>query len=327
MLSIGRLLLCPLVLALAFSTLTSYATTSINGYWRGNPIPGVSQDQKALLYTRWYDLTRGSPEQQKAAYEAGQEFLRKFGSFDDQQVQTVRKWMAKYERAALEFAFNQAAGIKDYVKAFELGRKILSDDPENFRVLSVLAVTATLIGPPTDPNINREAADFARRAVQLIETGKVTAADPFATMDEAVGFLNFSLGRFLTANSPADAVAALRKVAQSKSAYSQDAATYYLLASAIAASEFRPLQAEYREKYEGKVLTAEGRAMYERLKRIVERMIDAYARAVALSTRPEQQEFKNQLMGQLTKVYKSIHNDSDAGLNDLIATVLSKPLP
>ena len=67
--------------------------------------------------------------------------------------------------------------------------------------------------------------------------------------------------------------------------------------------------------------------MYERLTRIVERMIDAYARAVALSTKPEQQEFKNQLMGQLTKVYKSLHNDSDTGLNDLIATVLSKPLP
>ncbi|MGI9166145.1 MAG: hypothetical protein ACR2G5_07145 [Pyrinomonadaceae bacterium] len=325
---IERRFLWVTVTTLAFSALTSYATPSITaGYWPSNLSAGLSQDQKAQLYTRWYDLTRGGPEQQKAAYESGQEFLRKFGSFDDQQVQTVRKWVAKYERAALEFVFNQAVGIKDYVQAFELGRKILNNDPENFRVLSVLAVTANLIGPPTDPNINREAANFAHRAVQLLETGKLTSADPFATMDEAVGFLNFLLGRFMVANSPADAVVALRKAAQSKSAYSQDAATYYLLASAIATSEFRPLQAEYRKKYEGKELTAEGRAMYERLTRIIERMIDAYARAVALSTRPEQQEFKNQLMAQLTKVYKSIHNDSDAGLNDLIATVLSKPMP
>ena len=33
------------------------------------------------------------------------------------------------------------------------------------------------------------------------------------------------------------------------------------------------------------------------------------------------------MLAQLTSLYKSFHNNSDAGLNDLIATVLSKPLP
>ena len=286
-----------------------------------------SQDQKALLYTRWEELMKGGQEQQAAASEVAKDFLQKFGNVDDQQVQSVRTWFAKYERTQLEAAFNQAAGAKDYMKAFELGRRILSNDPENFRVLSVLVVTATLIGPPPNPDINREAANFARKAIQLLEANSASAPAPFATKDEAVGFLNFTLGRFLAANSPADAVVPLRKAALSKSVYSQDSATYYLLASAIAASEFTPLQAEYREKYEGKVLDANGRAMYERLRLIVERIIDAYARAVALSTKPEQQEFKNQLMAQLTRVYKSIHNDSDAGLNELIASVLAKPLP
>ena len=300
--------------------------TSVNCYWRSNSIPNLSQDQKNLLYTRWEELTKAGQEQQPAAYEVARDFLQKFGSLDDQQVQNVRKWLAKYERTQLESAFNQAAGANDYMKAFELGRRILSNDPENFRVLSVLVVTATLIGPP-NPDINREAASFARRAIQLLEANNLADAGPFATKDEAVGFLNFTLGRFMAASSPVDAIAPLRKAALSKSAYSQDSATYYLLATAIAASEFTPLQAEYREKYEGKVLDANGRAMYERLKLIVERIIDAYARAVALSTKPEQQEFKNQLMAQLTRVYKSINKDSDAGLNELIATVLAKPLP
>ena len=60
---------------------------------------------------------------------------------------------------------------------------------------------------------------------------------------------------------------------------------------------------------------------------MAERAIDAYARAVALSTKPEQQEAKNKILAQLTVLYKNFHNNSDAGLSELISTVLSKPLP
>jgi DNA-binding ferritin-like protein len=66
--------------------------------------------------------------------------------------------------------------------------------------------------------------------------------------------------------------------------------------------------------------------MFERVSHLGERAIDAYARAVALSTSPQQQETKNKIFAQLTALYRTFHN-SDAGLNELIATVLSKPLP
>jgi len=59
---------------------------------------------------------------------------------------------------------------------------------------------------------------------------------------------------------------------------------------------------------------------------VAERAIDAYARAVALSTGPEQIEAKSKILVQLTALYKNFHNNSDAGLSELIATVLSKPL-
>jgi len=56
-------------------------------------------------------------------------------------------------------------------------------------------------------------------------------------------------------------------------------------------------------------------------------MIDAYARAVALSATPQQHEARTKILEQLTALYKSFHSNSDEGLNELIATVLSKPLP
>src|SRR5262249_22883449 len=73
--------------------------------------------------------------------------------------------------------------------------------------------------------------------------------------------------------------------------------------------------------------TPESKAMYERLILVGNRAVDAYARAVALSTKPEQAKSKSQAMAELTDLYKGLHQGSDAGLSDLIATVLSKPMP
>ena len=67
--------------------------------------------------------------------------------------------------------------------------------------------------------------------------------------------------------------------------------------------------------------------MLNRIQHLADQTVDAYARAVALSTKPEQQEARAKILAQLTPIYKSFHNNSDAGLDDLIATVLSKPIP
>jgi hypothetical protein len=60
----------------------------------------------------------------------------------------------------------------------------------------------------------------------------------------------------------------------------------------------------------------------------MDRVIDAYARAVALAgNEPQYQTAKASWTKQLTTLYKFRHADSDAGLTEFIAGVLSKPLP
>jgi hypothetical protein len=81
-----------------------------------------------------------------------------------------------------------------------------------------------------------------------------------------------------------------------------------------------------------KRLETEGRtdsflALDAERKRYANKIVDAYARFVALSTKPEQEASKAKMMGTLTKLYKIFNNQSDAGLNELINTVLTKPLP
>jgi hypothetical protein len=119
--------------------------------------------------------------------------------------------------------------------------------------------------------------------------------------------------------------------------YRNDALTYYRLGVAILKGEFAQLSVEYNEKYGAQRETAEQRAMFQRINHLGEQAIDAYARAFALAQPkgPESSvnhpqfspEFRSKLLQQLTALYKSFHNDSDAGLTELISTVLSKPLP
>ena len=164
-------------------------------------------------------------------------------------------------------------------------------------------------------------------AIALADSAKLTTAEPFPTINEARGFLNFVLGWFLRSPSPAEAAAAFTIAAKTDSSYKQDPLTYNLLGIAILKGEYAQISAEYNEKYGNKPPSPEQQKMLERIVHLGERAIDAYARAVALSPRPDQQEARSKMLTQLTSLYKSFHNNSDAGLEDLIKTVLTKPLP
>jgi hypothetical protein len=60
----------------------------------------------------------------------------------------------------------------------------------------------------------------------------------------------------------------------------------------------------------------------------MDRVIDAYARAVALAgSDPQHQASKAEWTKRLTDLYKFRHENSDAGLAEFIAGVLAKPMP
>jgi hypothetical protein len=285
------------------------------------------QEEKAALYAKFIENIKGEADAQKLAYEQGQEYLRKFGSDNDQYVAYIQRWLGRYEKADREFKFNNAFNSKDFPKSFELGREILIKDGDVFPVIVRLVTAGSLYAETGNASLTDEALGYAKKGLDLIDSGKVTDPKPFKAIDDARGFFNFTMGWLSRDKAPAEAVAALRRAAETGGSYKTDQATYVALAIAIANAEYDPLANEYREKHAGKDVTPESEAMLTKIKGIAERMIDAYARAVAVSTKPEQQEQKRKLLDELTTLYKQFHNDSDEGLNDLIAKVLTKPLP
>lgn len=284
-------------------------------------------EEKTELYRKYYEGAKGGAEQQKVAYDIAREYLKKFGGEEDQYVTAVRKWVAKYEAATRVAEFNQAVAAKDYTKTFTVGRQLLEQEPENFKVLLQLVNAGLLNARAGNKSLDTETIALARKTLQLVDSNKVTDPAPMASIDDVRGFLNFGLGSLLEVTAPAEAKAAFLRAIKEGGAYKSDPTTFYLLGATIYNSEYEPLAAEYSAKYAGKDETPESKAMLERVNAIANRAIDAMARAVALATKPEHKELKAKVLAQLTDIYKDFHNNSDVGLNELVASVLSKPMP
>jgi hypothetical protein len=286
------------------------------------------QDQgQVTLYEQFIkQRSEKEPASQKAAYETGKEYLTKYGAPVDQYNTYVRGWMGKYEKAVRDFEFRQAVAQKDVTKVFKLGREIFVTEPDNLYVY--LGFAQVGYGNAVDTgnkSIIPETLTAARRALELIGQGKTlpewkTAAD----RDDRIGELNYLIGYFSLESSPGEAAKAFVKVIQSNSKLTRDASPYLYLAKAYYSGEVSQLAAEYKAKYEGRPETSEGAILYEKINQSLDRVIDAYARAVALSKTADE---KIGIMKNLTTVYKARHDNSDAGLAEYLEGVLSRPLP
>jgi len=325
---------------------------------RNPPMVDQRRDaEKENYFALFNNLKRvSSSDSQRRAYEAAIEYLKRFEGENDPDARTVREFVTEYEKPARESEIFNTYNSKNYPKTFELGRAMLKHDPENFFVLAVLTEAGLDNAQAGDASLNEATVDYAKKAIQLLEAGKVTRVAPFKNIEGARGYLNAAVGTLLRDKSPAGAAQAFRKAVQSDSFYRNDPLTYHRLGIAILKGEFAQLSSEYNEKYGAQRSSSAQQAMLKRLNTLVEQAIDAYARAVALSdparleTKPETVTTKSdnatgkpdssvsaavpfppglrsKILEQLTALYKGFHNNSDAGLNELISTVLSKPLP
>jgi tetratricopeptide (TPR) repeat protein len=315
---------------LFLAALTAVLLLSAGVFAQRNPTMSAEQRDldKETTFARFSELSRGlTAESQRLAYEAGKRYLKQFEGDRDADARIVRKFVDAYEKNAGGYDVLTAYKVKNYAKTLELGRKALELQPENFLVLAVLSEAGFDKAQTGDTSSIPETIGYLRRAIKVLDTGKVSNPDPFPSTGAAHGFLNVALAQFIKDQSPVEAAAAFRKAVAVEGPYREDPVVFHRMGIAIIKGEFQQLSNEYNQKYGSQKASAEQQAMLQQVLKVGDRAIDAYARAAALSTKPEQQPLKAKLMEQLTALYKSLHNNSDVGMNELISSVLSKPLP
>lgn len=304
------------------------------------PGSAAASPERTALYEKFVASIKGTPEQQKAAYEMGKEFLTKYGSTDDEYTKYIKKWNARYEKAALEYNFRLSLSQKKFTEGFQYGRELLVDNPENLDVM--FRLTAAAMTEEYGAH-DSEAMGYAIQAIKLIKAGKqpevidqtgkkVVKWEPLGNRDDTLDALYFALGRFsYRAKSHTKAITFLYEAAMmSQNLFKTEPSTYILLGSAYHEGVYEKYADEYNvliKKTPDGVQTPEIKAALEKANKAFDLMIDAYARGVALATDARWASEKEAWMKILTTWYKARHNDSEAGLKELIEKVLSEPLP
>jgi hypothetical protein len=320
---IGLIAVCASLAVLALPALANVAlSTNVAEQAQG----GCTDENKAAWYKTFIDNYKTNAT---AAYEAAKKYLASCAKDDEAQTQYLKKWVGAYEKEVRKSKLPVLLFTdKKYAEAYALGKEILADEPENLTVLMELGYGGYFAAISKVDTFNADAIGYAKKAIQLVESGKAPENwAPFSGKDEALGYLNYTIGVLTVQKNPAEALPYLIKAAQVESKLKKLPSTYSYIAAAYEAGPYATMSAEYKTKHEGKDETPESKLALENINQVVDRMIDSYARAVALATDPKEQASKTEWMQNLSTWYKFRHNQSDAGLNEMIASVLAKPLP
>ncbi|HEX8293098.1 MAG TPA: hypothetical protein VF570_15165 [Pyrinomonadaceae bacterium] len=295
--------------------------------------PCTEAEAKNALYSKFRENFNKTAEQQKIAYDSGREYLSKYGACPDasdvQIAKYIQTWVGKYEKAVVEFNCTKAANDNP-AEAFTACAPLLASNPDNLKVRLALVGAGIKSYANKNNSLNARAAAEARTALQMMESGKtIDVWAPFTSQQEAQAGLRYWIAAWSLEANPAESATQLLKVAQSGDPLAKEPATFQLLATSYYNGELKPKVDEYKAKCEGKEATPECDALLNRINVVLDRVIDAYARAVALSNANPTKygATANALRPILTGLYKQRHEGEEAGLNELIAKVLSTPLP
>jgi len=281
---------------------------------------------KIEIYKRFVDNRIPNP---RAAYQAARDYLAKYTKDKDQYTDYLSKWIAAYERDDRKRKLPDYINEKNFAEAFTVGARILSEDPEYLRAKIDLGYAGYLAASAKNEAYNATALGYAKKAIQEIEAGKAPGEwAPFKGKDDTLAYLNYAVGFLTLKTNPNEALDALLKAAQYESDIKKTPSTYYFLGVAYEAGPYKTLSTDYQAKYANKPETPESKAALEKLGVVMDRIVDAYARAIATSgTDPKTEQSRKEWLTQLTTYYKFRNNGSDAGINEFIKGVLAKPLP
>jgi hypothetical protein len=280
----------------------------------------VTEDEfKVTTYKRFTQNVENNPA---AAYQAARDYMARYNKEDDQYTRYIKQWMAAFEKDERQDTLLRAIyGEKNYAAGFGLAKQVMADDPEDVKALIALGYGGYLATTNAkNETFNADSVRYAQKAIQLLEAGKTPEPwDPFKSREDAIASLNYAIGFIELKPRPEEQIDSdLRKTPS----------PFFLLANAYEKGPYQRLSADYGKRFANQAETPESKAALENINKVMDRIIDAYARAIALAgTTPQYQAGKTEWTKQLTTLYKFRHENSDAGLTEFIAGVLAKPMP
>jgi len=308
-----------LAVLLALSVLALGARQTVLAQETDDPV-------KIEIYKRFVDNRSDRPA---VAYQAARDYLTKYNKDKDQYTDYLNKWVMFYERDERKRMLPGLINEKKFAEAYSTGAKILADEPNYLRAQIDLGYAGYLAATAKNESFNTTALEYARKAISEIESGKApTEWAPFKGKDDTLAYLNYAVGFLTLKTTPDAAIDSLIKAAQYESDIKKTPSTYYFLAVAYESGPYKTLSAAYQTNFANKPETPESKAALDKLNVVMDRIIDAYARAIASAgTDPKTEQGRRDWLAAMSNYYKFRHGGADTGMTEFIATALQKPLP
>lgn len=289
-----------------------------------------TQEAKDALYAS----IRGNLKADQAkAYEDSKKYLACPAGTEVTEAQQkiiayLKDFVTKYEAASNKTAYRiDIYNNKKYEAGYAAGKVILATEPDNLQVLVDLGANAYLLPPLKNAQLTAEGLGYAQKALAMLDAGKTLENwDPLGSKDVAVAYLNYSIGTLTVEKDPSGALKNLIKAAQFETPLKKSAYTYAYIAGAYETGPYAKLSEQYKQ-FTGKDETPESKLMLANINQLVDRMIDAYARAVALADSSTPAAAKTGWNESLTQWYKFRNDNKTDGMDQLVAGILTKPLP
>lgn len=304
--------------ALAQTPATNTSSTAASG--QDDP------DAKAALYKKFLDCRTSNPA---CAYEAGKEYLSKYSKDgpEDQYIKYITKWVASYEKIARRQALIDSFNNKNYTDVFAKAKDVVNDYPDDVDLLYLLVQAGYLSQASGNEANNADAANYAKKLIVLVQGGK--NPDQKKSKDEVLGNLNYAIGLFLQKTQPAEAATYWINAAQFEGTSKKDPQTYIFLADFYEKGDYAKMAAQYTAdcKTPEQISAQTCVDLKAKVDQVVDHIIDSLARAIAYATDAKYAQAKAAWTEAITNYYKYRNNNSTTGLDALLASITTRPLP
>ncbi len=262
------------------------------------------------------------PEDREKAYQMGKEFLVQHGKDNDDKIKKIKAYVENYRLAE----FNIAVDKVEMTKALQYGKEILADEPENSYVTMNLAYCALeALTTKQDSSFAADGIAYANQTISLFDAGKLPKDfKPFKNQDEVTALMYYTVGTFSIESDLKLAAHSFQKATAFESQIKSKSYPYYIIAYYYERI-YEAAATDFKKNHGSK--SSEDAAMKadrEAIDKMLDRMIDAYARTVKLAE-AENNASLNTWKARLTDVYK-FRKGSDQGLSELLGSALSTPM-
>jgi hypothetical protein len=259
------------------------------------------------------------PEDSEKAYQLAKEFFAQNPKEKGDVVTKIKDWIKRYR----ENKFYSAIDAKDFALAFPLGKEILADEPENTSVTMLLAYGGfDALAQKQDKSYGDDALAYGKKSLELMEKGNLPSNfAPFANKEDALAWMYYIIATFTSDKNLKEAAGHYYKATLYESQIKKTSQPYYVIAYYYE-SLYEKLSEALKAKAKG-LSDAEFKAETEKVDKIVDQMMDAYARAYTLGTaekNPNAAAWKD----RLTQVYQ-YRKKTTAGLDAFITYIVSTP--